>query len=330
MTSTERASRTRARSLIVATLLTGLVFILAACGSDSADESSESQGGGGASAQETTSPSPASAPPIVIGSKNFTESLITGELYSQAFAAQGYKVRHKPNIGSTELIDRVLRDGQIDAYPEYSGVVTGVLAKDTTVYQSVEDIAAAGQKFQSSRGFTYMTPLTAFETNLTFIVHKDFADEHGLSTIADLKKLPSQKVVLYPPDATREQGYPGLKREYGIGNIKPVPLDHGLTYTALDKGEVNIAGAFSTDPQLLSGKYTALAEPKKILGIQHVGLVIKSSVLDELGPAFKQTYDKLQPLLTVEAMQQMNKATVIDKQEPKEVARTFLAANGML
>jgi ABC-type proline/glycine betaine transport system ATPase subunit len=143
------------------------------------------------------------------------------------------------------------------------------------------------------------------------------------------QKLGNFKLGAAPEFATRYEGLIGLKKEYGLSPTF-VPLAIGITYKAIDDGQVQVFDAFTTDPELLSGKYTPLSDPKGVFGFQNVAPVVKQSVLKAEGPAFEQTINKVSALLTLPAIQKMNQAVAIDQQAPSSVAHQFLAANGLL
>ena len=159
-----------------------------------------------------------------------------------------------------------------------------------------------------------------------------FATQHGLRTVADLKKL--QGAILGAPATfqTRAQGVPGLKRVYGItsSNLTFKPLAIGLQYQALDGGQVQVADVFTTDGQLSRGGYTVLKDPKNLFGFQNVAMVVSAKVLQHEGPAFTETIDAVSRRLNNQAMQRMNAAVDLDKQAPAAVAQQFLKANHLI
>jgi osmoprotectant transport system substrate-binding protein len=112
-----------------------------------------------------------------------------------------------------------------------------------------------------------------------------------------------------------------------VPTFKPIAIE--LSYKALESGQVDVQNVFSTDGQLLGGKFKVLADPKHVFGFQNVAPVIKQSVLTAEGPAFAITVNKVSSLLTIKAIQQMNAAVSIDKQSAATVAKEFLAANGL-
>lgn len=146
--------------------------------------------------------------------------------------------------------------------------------------------------------------------------------------MADLRKLKSFTLAGQPPFKGRFAGLKGIEKVYGIKNAQFKPLPPGLQYTALDRGDVDTADAFTTDPQLASGKYTTLKDTKGVFGFQNILFVINTPKYEALGgPRFMAIINNVNALLTESAMRVMNKAVMTDKHEPAEVARAFLRAN---
>jgi osmoprotectant transport system substrate-binding protein len=312
----------------LATLVVVAMFAVAVagCGSNDKKSSSSTTSSGGTAAP---SGQPGKGKSLVLGSKNFTEQFVLGQLYKQALEAKGFTVTYKKNLGSTEIADKALTSGQINAYPEYIGIFLTTTAGDTKTYDTTEQAYAAASKFAQGRGESLSKP-TPFEDVDAIGVKKDFATKNGLTSVADLKKLGGSLKLAGPPEfKTRFTGLVGLKKVYGV-TPKFVPLAIGLQYKALDDGKVDAADVFTTDGQLQRGSYTVLQDPKKIFGIQNVSLLIDDKKATELGPAFKDTVDAVSATLTVEAMQKMNAAVDLDKQTPDAVAKQFLQANSLL
>jgi osmoprotectant transport system substrate-binding protein len=266
---------------------------------------------------------------VTIGDKNFTEEYILGSLYQEALAAKGYKVTLKGNIGSSEITYKALQSGQIDMYPEYTGTLLTAVAGVTTPPHSAQQAYSQAKAFAEKHGFTLLDQTPFYDSDALGAL-KSYATQHHLSTISDLKALgKSVKLGGAPEFATRFEGLVGLKKEYGI-NPTFKPLAIGLTYKALDTNQVQVSDVFTTDPQLTTGKYAILSDPKKVFGFQNVAPVIKQSVVKAEGPAFAQTINKVSSLLTIPAIQKMNAAVALDQQSPPAVARKFLQANGLL
>jgi len=322
--------RNTTRRLMAAPLLIAtLAFAIAACGSS--DNSSTSTSGGGGSS--TTSTSGASAQPgkgkpaVTIGTKDFTEEFILGELYKDALEAKGYTVNLKKNIGATEIIDKALTSHKIDAYPEYTGESVATVAKINEPAKTADEEYQLAKKFYEGRGETVSDP-TPFEDVDAIAATKAYAQKHGLTTMEDLKKLGSFSLGARPEFKDRQQGLAGMKKVYGINNAKFRQLALGVQYQALDGGKVDTANIFTTDAQLASGKYTVLKDPKGVFGFQNVAFVIDKDKLAQLGgDQFMSIINGVNKLLTTPAITAMNKAVAIDKQDEATVAKQFLAAN---
>jgi osmoprotectant transport system substrate-binding protein len=302
------------------------MFVVAACGDDDDDS-----GGGQATSGGQASDQPGKGKPAVtLGTKDFTEEFVLGELYKQALEAKGYTVNLKKNIGATEIIDKALTSGQIDGYPEYLGVSVAVTFRKDIVPKSAQQTYNLAKKLYEERGQVISQQTPFFDVD-AIASTKEYADKNGLKTVADLKKLGSFTVGARPEFRNRFQGLKGMRSEYGLTNAKFKQLALGIQYQALDSGDVDTANVFSTDAQLASGKYTVLKDPKGVFGYQHVAMVMNKDKYEALGGAeFFGVIDSVSKLLTNDAMISMNKAVAIDKQDEAEVAKSFLQANGLL
>ena len=181
-------------------------------------------------------------------------------------------------------------------------------------------------RFEDRRGFTLLQP-TPFQNHDDLAVTKAFAAKYHLTTIEQLKGLGPLKYGAYQPEQTRYEGLVGLQQAYGLGNLQFVPMTPGgPVYAAVDSGQIQVAGVFSTDPQLRSGKYVILSDPKNIFGYQNVAPVVNKEVLKAEGPAFAQTINAVSSRLTYAAIQQLNAEVVLGHRSPAAAARQFLTS----
>jgi osmoprotectant transport system substrate-binding protein len=315
------------RPLAALLMLAALALFVAACGgSDNGGSSSSSSSGSSSAAAQPGKGKPA----ITIGTKDFTEEFVLGELYAQALRAKGYTVNVKSNIGPTEITDKALTSGKIDAYPEYSGESVATVADKNVLAKSAQETATIAKDFYAKRGQVVSNP-TPFEDVDAVAATKAYAQKNNLQTMEDLKKLPSFTIGARPEFKSRFVGLAGMKKLYGIDNAKFRQLALGLQYQALDKGDVNTANVFTTDAQLASGKYTVLKDPKGVFGFQNILFVMNKKKYDAVGgPQFMAIINKVNSLLTAPAMRTMNAAVALDKKSPKDVAGQFLKANGLV
>ena len=324
----EQAMRGTMRRLIAWSLLAAaMAFAVAACGSsNSSSTSSSSSSSAGASAAAAAQPGKGK-PAVTIGTKDFTEEFILGELYKQALQARGYTVNLKKNIGATEIIDTALTSHKIDGYPEYTGESVATVAKRNEPAKTAAEEYQLAKQFYETRGQTVSNP-TPFQDVDAIATTKAFAAKNKLATMEDLKKIGSFSLGARPEFKNRQQGLAGMKKVYGIDNAKFRQLALGVQYQAMDTGKVDTANIFTTDAQLASGKYAVLTDPKGVFGFQNVAFVIDKNKLAQLGgDQFMNVINGVNKLLTTPAITAMNKAVAIDKQDEATVAKQFLTAN---
>jgi osmoprotectant transport system substrate-binding protein len=277
---------------------------------------------GGTAYAETTA-----TPTITVGTKNFTEAYVLGQLYKQALEAKGFKVAYKENIGSSELIDTALTSGKINFYPEYTGVIALNLAHAKAPKSAAANYAAA-KAFEEKRGYTLLRQTPFYDAD-SFAVLKKTASKYGLKSIGDLKKVPNLSYGGYPECDKRITCLLGFKKIYGLTKIKFVQLGTIPVTTLIDQGKVTGGDIFTTEPAFATGKYVALTDTKHIFGFQNVAPVVSKKLVTQLGSKFTNTVNALSAKLTNPAMIAMNKAVGVDKKTPAAVAKAFLKANGL-
>jgi osmoprotectant transport system substrate-binding protein len=304
------------------------VLVVAGCGGD--DDSGGGGGGGTGTSSSSDDQPGAGKPAVTIGTKDFTEEFVLGQLYAQALQAKGFKVNLKENIGATEIVDKALTSKQIDGYPEYTGVSLSVVAKKDTLAKSPEETQQLVKDFYEGRGQA-VSDATPFQDTDAIATTKEFAEKNNLKSVADLKDIPPFTLGARPEFKNRFNGLKGMASVYGVkDNVKFKQLALGLQYPSLDKGDVDTVNVFSTDAQLASGKYTVLEDPQGVFGFQNVYFVINKDKLDALGgDAFMTVINDVNKLLTADAMTSMNAAVDLDKKKPADVAKAFLDANGL-
>jgi osmoprotectant transport system substrate-binding protein len=266
---------------------------------------------------------------ITLGTQEFPEARLLGELWRQALAVNGYTVDLRKRIGPAADLDQALKDGEIDGHVAYTGTVLSVVAGEEVSGLDPKETYRQVKAFYDRRGMA-VSEMTPFE-NVDAIATTDaFAQDERLKEIADLRKLKSFTLGARPEFEDLYLGLKGLQEVYGLTNAKFKPITVGAQYTALDEGDVDAVNAFSTDPQLESGDYTVLEDPELLFGSQNVVMVVDADKLDRVGrEEFLRVVDAVNRRLTSSEMVEMN-AAVTEGQDDGEVARRFLREAGLL
>jgi osmoprotectant transport system substrate-binding protein len=310
----------RAAPRILALLaILALALVVAACGGSDDD-----------AASPVDPPAPATSQAIRIGTKNFTEQKILGELYRQALEADGFDVVLKSDIGSTEIIHRALKRGALDMYPEYVGVLLSEVAEVRSRPRRPAASYEVAKRYEKRGGFTLLAQ-TPFSDSNALAVRPAFARRHGLRTIADLRRLKGTVMIgALPEFRTRFEGLDGLREVYGLRNLRVSSLMSDGRYAALERGDVDVASVFTTEGQLAGDDYVVLADPRGLFASGHVAPILSDRTLAVHGSRLQAAIDAVSKMLTTGAMREMNAAVDLHHRRPAAVAREFLQANKLL
>jgi osmoprotectant transport system substrate-binding protein len=291
-----------------------LIVALAGCGGSS--KSSDKHGGASSD-----------APTITIGTKNFTEQFILGEIYRQALEANGFNVELKSDIGTSEIVDRALTAGSLDMYPEYTGVLLSEIAGMRERPRSPEAAFRRAKAFEEKRGFTLLA-MTPFSDSNALAVSPATARKFKLKTIKDLERIPGVTIGAPPEFRSRFEGLVGLRQLYGLNGVRVQAFKIGEQYPALASGKVDAAAVFTTDGQLMKGRYVLLTDPRGLFAFQNVAPVIRADIVKRY-PKVASVIDSVSARLTTAAMRSMNAAAVERKEPPAKVAGDFLKRVGL-
>jgi len=268
-------------------------------------------------------------PTVIIGTKNFGEEFILGQLYRQALQAKGFHVSYKENIGSTEIMTAALKSGKINFYPEYTGVIVQYVFHHANSPKTAKATYDLAKSLEAAKGYTLLNATPFYDTDVV-VVSNAYAKKYGLKSIGDLKKAGAFKLGGFPECKTRNTCFVGYTKQYGLSKASFVPLAGISIYAALDSGKIQAGDGFSTDPPLgKPSKYTVLADPKHVTGFQNVAPIVKSSVATAGGAKFTSTVNAVSAKLTLPAIVAMNKAFYVDKKSAASIAKAFLKANGL-
>jgi osmoprotectant transport system substrate-binding protein len=308
---------------------------IAACGNDSPSSAPKSTSTPAkstpAAGQITKNPANASIS-LKIGSKNFTEQKVLGEIYAQGLAAAGYTTTTDLNLGDEQTALKAVKGGQIDAYPEYTGTALLSFFKKNAADLPKDPQAAYEQaKAEFAKDGLAAFPPTPFTDSNEVAVTKATADRLGLKTISDLQGK-SKDLTLYgtPECRQRMDCLLGLQKVYGLKFKKFVPVAPDQRHEVLSSGRADVSIVFTTDPQIKRNGEVLLDDDKGMFPPYNSTLVMKQATADKAGADLPKVLDLIQKPLTDDAMQELDARVDIDKKQPAEVAKEYLQETGLV
>jgi osmoprotectant transport system substrate-binding protein len=322
---------TRPLLLVLALALPGV--LVSACGSeessggDATATATGKAGAGGIQRDEANAETK-----LTIGSKNFTEQRVLGEIYAQGLRAAGYDVQTKLDLGDEHVALKALESGEIDAYPEYTGTaLQSFFGKQPDELPKNPHAAyeEAKQGF-AKRGMTAFPP-TPFTSSNEVAVTKETAEKLGLKNISDLSGEAGELTLAGSPECRqRFDCLRGLERVYGLkfGRFMQVPIPQ--RHEVLTSGKADVSIVFTTDPQIQRESEVLLEDDRSMFGPQNSTLVMRKETADRAGRDLPRTLEQIQQLLTDENMQELNARVDLDGQQPAAVAKAYLTENGLL
>ncbi|MCA4132496.1 ABC transporter substrate-binding protein [Arthrobacter sp. M4] len=294
------------KSAISVSVSAALALGLSACGSASSNPFSS-----GGSEGKT----------IVVGSANFGENIILGELYSQALERAGYKVDRRLDIGSRDILYGQMKDCKIQVAPEYNGALLNYLdAKATTqdanhVYKELETKVDKNLK---------VLPVSPAQDTNALVMRRSKMEQMNIDEVSDLQSSAPQLSIGAPPEfEARNDGLAGLKKTYGIAfkSFKPLDYSGPITLTALRNSDIDVGLLFSTTPDLAKGDLVALKDPSGILGVNNVVPLICEKAVDA---GAQEVLNKISQKMTTDDLVKMNSAYNFDKKNPDTIATGWI------
>ena len=266
--------------------------------------------------------------PIAIGSKDFTEELILGEMYALILEQNGFAVTRKLDLGGTQVAMAALQRGDIDLYPEYTGTALITQLKATPSKNAAANYATVKAYYDSHYKLTWLDA-APFNDTQALATTQAIATKYGIKTLSDLSRAaPQLRLGAIPEFVKREDALPGLRKAYGGFAFKDIKLfTIGLKYKALESGNVDVVVAFGTDGQIESDDLVVFEDDKHFWPSYQVAPVVRNELLATY-PAIATHLNKLSPLLTDVIMRGLNAQVDGAKKEPKDVAAEFLKTHG--
>jgi osmoprotectant transport system permease protein len=250
--------------------------------------------------------------PIVVGSKNFTESYLLAEIMAQALEADGLTVERRFGFGGTKICYEALRVGEIDLYPEYTGTLTQVIFPD----RAGDDPALAAALVDN--GLRILSPL-GFNNTYALAMNEQQAAELGIRRISDLAQHATLRAGFSHEFMNRPDGWPGLVQTYGLANsVKGI--EHGLAYQAIASGNIELTDAYSTDGELTRYGLRILADDREFFP-RYLAVPLAQATLDARAVL---VLERLAGTLSDETMRRWNARIVVDGISIENVATEFL------
>lgn len=261
--------------------------------------------------------------PIVVGSKNFTESVILGELLAQKLERAGCKVDRRLNMGGTFVCDSAIRSGSIDAYVEYSGTALTAILKQPSSNDRAR-VDSIVRKAYAKRDLRWSPPL-GFNNTFAMIVRRSDAERDGLRKISDLSRVATKLRPGFGYEFTeRPDGWSGLQKAYALTVVAaPRTMDLGLTYKALASGEVDLIAGNSTDG-LIEPLQLVILEDDRHYFPPYDAVVVARSDMDQRCKAATTALESLRGTIDDATMRRLNYEVDGKKRDVGEVVRELL------
>jgi len=219
----------------------------------------------------------ASSAPIKVGSKDFTEEFIVGEMYALMLENEGFKVERKHNLGGTPVAQAAITKGDIDIYPEYTSTGLLTVLKKEPIADPAQVYSTVKSEYEQQFKLTWLTPSPFNDTN-GLATTQAVAEKYGLKTYSDLAAKASELRFGGPAEfAEREDGIKGLAKTYGGFVPKELKqLGTGpLRYDALKNGDIDVVVVFTTDARIASDKLVVLQDDKTFYPIYNIAPVVR-------------------------------------------------------
>lgn len=260
--------------------------------------------------------------PVRIGSKNFTEQIILGEIAAQALEAEGVAVARSFDLGGTFVCHQALVSGRLDLYPEYTGTAFTAILKEKPIGDP-EKVRERVAREYARRWQLAMAPPLGFENTFALVMRGSEASRLAISRISDLAIHPELTPGFGYEFLERADGFPGLAAAYGLRfAARPVEMDLGLLYPALEQGKVDVVAGNSTDGLIAAMSLAVLEDDRRYFPPYEAAFLVRDAVWND--PRVRRALEALGGKISVGAMRQMNAAVDRDRRAPAGVAREFL------
>ncbi|MFQ5743917.1 MAG: glycine betaine ABC transporter substrate-binding protein [Acidobacteriota bacterium] len=261
---------------------------------------------------------------IRIGTKNFTEQLVLGELMAQIIEARtDLSVERHFNLGGTMICHGALVSGEIDMYAEYTGTALTAIVESDAVSDPQQVFRIVSDAYRDRFAAEWLEPF-GFNNTYAITVRKDDAQRRGWKRISDLGAEASQLRAGFTSEfAERPDGYPGLRSAYGLSFAEVRDLDAALMYDALVKGEVDVICAFATDGRIAAYGLETLEDDRQFFPPYYGAPDVGAATL-QAHPELRDLLAELAAELDDQTMRRLNYEVDEKKRSAREVAGEFL------
>ena len=280
----------------------------------------------------TASPPSGNTGTIIVGSKNFTEEFIVGNMYADLLQNAGFNVVRKMNLGGTPVAQAAILKGEIDLYPEYTSTALLTVLKDQPIQDTTQIYNTVKSQYEKQFNLTWLEA-SPFNDTQALAMTQATSAKYGITDYSELAAQASKLILGGPAEfQSRADGLPGLQKAYGGFEFKDyVQLGTGsLRYQALLNGQIDVVVAFSTDGQIAGDNLVLLKDNKDFYPVYNIAPVVRMDTLDKY-PQIASILNQLAPLLTTSVMSGLNwQVDGPAKKSPADVAQVFLQQQGLL
>jgi osmoprotectant transport system substrate-binding protein len=265
-----------------------------------------------------------------VGSKEFAEQLILGEMYALILEDVGFEVDRKFALGGSPALQQALVSGEIDLYPEYTGTGLMTVLKLPAHTDPQYVYTTVAERYKEAFNLIWLDPAPLNNTYV-LVMTQETAAQYDITTISDMVAQAAQLTMAGTVEfANREDGLPGLKQVYGDFTLKRyIPIEPDLKYRALIAGEADVITGFGTDGQISAFNLVALEDDRRMYPPYQVAPVVRQQIVEDF-PEIQEALNALAPRLTDATMQRLNYEVSGEGRDPAEIAEAFLMQEGLI
>lgn len=298
---------------LILTILMAGILVLTGCSSSEGDASSSAESG-----------------KIVVGSKNFNESILLGELMAQLIEEKmDIEVERKLNLGGTLVCFQALKNGDLDVYADYTGTSLMAILKKPIESDPDKVYNMVQEAYNKEYNIKWLKPF-GFNNTYALVVRQDTAEQYNLKTSSDLAKV-SDKLVFGTDQEfmNRQDGLKGLKEAYGIKFSEEKAMETALRYQAIANENIDVTNIFATDGELIKYNLSILEDDKNFFPPYYCAPNVNMKTLEKY-PELEEVLNLLAGQITDEEMQHLNYLVAVEGKSKEEVAKNFLQEKGLV